>query len=120
MLNPVDYLKSVSYLRRNNPPKVGDICITLRRGFNTSSPGKLVEVDHIDDIGQIYLINPIREGKRAEGTWIVMINPTTYYDRGWWDYLYVYIESSSLSEDSFCEVDNHEVEFDEEDYFDED
>lgn len=116
--SPIDYLKSLSYMRKATPPKVGDICITLRGGFSCSSPGRILEVDKIEGI-QIYLKVPKCRCKPEdeEKRWIVCTEePHPWPDReGWWDELFVYIEAENeATEDNVCAIiacDNEEDEW---------
>ena len=52
--NPKEYLSFLGYKEKENYPKVGQLCITLKSGFSSTHSGKFVRVIKEDDI-QIFL-----------------------------------------------------------------
>lgn len=122
-LAPIEYLKSISYMRRNNLPKEGDLCITLKGGFSCSSPGKLLEVESVDkERNSINLVYPLNtDGTRSEGKWAVTIENKSGWSDVWYESLFVYKEERENVIDSIssCECD-FEIPEEMEDYYSED
>lgn len=76
--NSIEYFRWLSYQRRDELPQKGDLCLTLKSGFSSSTAGRCVIVDELYNEYNLFL----RDMRNPEKKFCV--DPAK-----WWESLYI-------------------------------